>query len=171
MVTLTRGSRLARALRCPQCRQPWLPQRRLFTPSATILHSPVTERSIPESETDGKASTSTPQRPSRLSFIRSQKGPAGASSRGSSGGAKKPRLVLGQTPDKPIRTRFAPSPTGNLHLGSLRTALFNNLASVASRGGSFILRIEDTDQVGVLVLAGMDGLVQLKTDAYLPRIA
>ncbi|KAI9795751.1 MAG: Glutamate--tRNA ligase mitochondrial [Piccolia ochrophora] len=43
------------------------------------------------------------------------------------------------------RTRFAPSPTGYLHLGSLRTALFNFLLAKAS-GGQFILRIEDTDQ-------------------------
>jgi glutamyl-tRNA synthetase len=60
----------------------------------------------------------------------------------------KRRMILGQSPDIPIRTRFAPSPTGYLHLGSLRTALFNNLASLASQGGSFILRIEDTDQAG-----------------------
>ncbi|CAD6506072.1 BgTH12-07004 [Blumeria graminis f. sp. triticale] len=45
----------------------------------------------------------------------------------------------------PARTRFAPSPTGNLHLGSLRTALFNYLIAKATRG-KFILRIEDTDQ-------------------------
>lgn len=56
------------------------------------------------------------------------------------------RTIFGQTTDKPVRTRFAPSPTGYLHLGSLRTALFCNLASTASTGGSFILRIEDTDQ-------------------------
>jgi glutamyl-tRNA synthetase len=43
------------------------------------------------------------------------------------------------------RVRFAPSPTGALHLGSLRTALFNWLAARAD-GGTFILRIEDTDQ-------------------------
>jgi glutamyl-tRNA synthetase len=43
------------------------------------------------------------------------------------------------------RVRFAPSPTGALHLGNLRTALFNWLAARAS-GGSFLLRIEDTDQ-------------------------
>ncbi|KAF2758904.1 hypothetical protein EJ05DRAFT_326009 [Pseudovirgaria hyperparasitica] len=44
-----------------------------------------------------------------------------------------------------VRTRFAPSPTGSLHLGSARTALFNYL--LAKRcGGQFILRIEDTDQ-------------------------
>ncbi|POR33011.1 Putative glutamate--tRNA ligase, mitochondrial [Tolypocladium paradoxum] len=56
------------------------------------------------------------------------------------------RTILGQSSDLPIRARFAPSPTGYLHLGSLRTALFNNLAASASKGGAFILRIEDTDQ-------------------------
>ncbi|CZR57350.1 related to glutamyl-tRNA synthetase [Phialocephala subalpina] len=45
----------------------------------------------------------------------------------------------------PARTRFAPSPTGYLHLGSLRTALFNYLVAKAT-GGQFLLRIEDTDQ-------------------------
>ncbi|PBP27926.1 glutamyl-tRNA synthetase [Diplocarpon rosae] len=45
----------------------------------------------------------------------------------------------------PARTRFAPSPTGYLHLGSLRTALFNYLIARAT-GGQFLLRIEDTDQ-------------------------
>ncbi|KAH6603574.1 glutamyl-trna synthetase [Trichoderma cornu-damae] len=54
--------------------------------------------------------------------------------------------ILGQSANLPIRARFAPSPTGYLHLGSLRTALFNKLAVSASNGGSFILRIEDTDQ-------------------------
>jgi len=43
------------------------------------------------------------------------------------------------------RVRFAPSPTGALHIGSLRTALFNWLAARAT-GGSSLLRIEDTDQ-------------------------
>ena len=44
-----------------------------------------------------------------------------------------------------IRTRFAPSPTGHLHIGNLRTALFNCLVSRKS-GGSFILRLDDTDR-------------------------
>ena len=44
-----------------------------------------------------------------------------------------------------IRVRFAPSPTGPLHIGGLRTALFNYLFA-RKQGGSFILRIEDTDQ-------------------------
>ena len=44
-----------------------------------------------------------------------------------------------------IRTRFAPSPTGYMHIGNLRTALYTYLIA-KKEGGSFILRIEDTDQ-------------------------
>lgn len=44
-----------------------------------------------------------------------------------------------------VRVRFAPSPTGPLHIGGLRTALFNYLYA-RKHGGTFILRIEDTDQ-------------------------
>jgi glutamyl-tRNA synthetase len=46
---------------------------------------------------------------------------------------------------KPIRVRFAPSPTGFLHVGGARTALFNWLYA-RSTGGTFVLRIEDTDR-------------------------
>lgn len=46
---------------------------------------------------------------------------------------------------KKVRVRFAPSPTGGLHLGGVRTALFNYLFA-KQQGGDFILRIEDTDQ-------------------------
>ncbi|MEX0769917.1 MAG: glutamate--tRNA ligase [Balneolaceae bacterium] len=45
-----------------------------------------------------------------------------------------------------IRVRFAPSPTGFLHIGGLRTALYNYLFARHHQGGKFILRIEDTDQ-------------------------
>jgi glutamyl-tRNA synthetase len=48
-------------------------------------------------------------------------------------------------PRIPARTRFAPSPTGNLHLGSIRTALFNYLLARKTKG-QFLLRLEDTDQ-------------------------
>jgi glutamyl-tRNA synthetase len=48
-------------------------------------------------------------------------------------------------PDVRVRTRFAPSPTGALHFGSVRTALFAWLTA-RHAGGDFILRIEDTDQ-------------------------
>jgi len=46
---------------------------------------------------------------------------------------------------KPVRTRFAPSPTGYLHIGGARTALFNWLFA-RKHGGTFILRVEDTDE-------------------------
>ena len=48
-------------------------------------------------------------------------------------------------PDSPVRVRFAPSPTGHLHVGGARTALFNWLFA-RHHGGTFILRIEDTDR-------------------------
>ena len=44
-----------------------------------------------------------------------------------------------------VRVRFAPSPTGPLHMGGVRTALFNYLFA-KKHGGDFLLRIEDTDQ-------------------------
>jgi glutamyl-tRNA synthetase len=47
--------------------------------------------------------------------------------------------------DKRVRVRFAPSPTGGLHLGGVRTALFNYLFA-KKNNGDFVLRIEDTDQ-------------------------
>src|SRR5215217_3425283 len=45
----------------------------------------------------------------------------------------------------PVRVRFAPSPTGFLHVGGARTAIYNDLLR-QSAGGAFILRIEDTDK-------------------------
>lgn len=47
--------------------------------------------------------------------------------------------------DQKVRVRFAPSPTGGLHLGGVRTVLFNYLFA-KNKGGDFIVRIEDTDQ-------------------------
>ena len=47
--------------------------------------------------------------------------------------------------NQPIRVRFAPSPTGPLHMGGVRTALYNYLFA-KKHGGTFILRVEDTDQ-------------------------
>ena len=46
--------------------------------------------------------------------------------------------------DRPIRARMAPSPTGPLHIGTARAALFNYLFA-RRQGGTFILRLEDTD--------------------------
>ena len=48
------------------------------------------------------------------------------------------------TESKPVRVRFAPSPTGKLHVGGARTAIYN-WAFARACGGTFILRIEDTD--------------------------
>jgi len=68
-----------------------------------------------------------------------------------------------------IRTRFAPSPTGLLHIGGARTALFNFLFA-RHHGGEFVLRIEDTDRARStqeavqVILDGLDWL-GLKSDA------
>ncbi len=56
-----------------------------------------------------------------------------------------------------VRVRFAPSPTGPLHIGGARTALFNYLFA-KQHGGTFILRIEDTDQVRYV--AGAEEYIQ-----------
>ncbi len=63
-----------------------------------------------------------------------------------------------ETPNRPVRTRFAPSPTGPLHIGSARTALFTWLLA-RHYGGQFVLRIEDTDQKRFI-----EGSIQLVTD-------
>ena len=57
-------------------------------------------------------------------------------------------------PHGKVRTRFAPSPTGYMHVGNLRTALYTYLQA-RHNGGTFILRIEDTDQ-GRLVEGAVD---------------
>ena len=65
-----------------------------------------------------------------------------------------------------VRVRFAPSPTGYLHVGGARTALFNWLFA-RQQGGDFILRIEDTDQersTSEMVDGILEGLRWLKMD-------
>ena len=62
-----------------------------------------------------------------------------------------------------IRVRFAPSPTGPLHIGGLRTALFNYLFA-RKNGGAFILRIEDTDQTRYV--EGAEDYIQASLDWY-----
>ena len=62
-----------------------------------------------------------------------------------------------------VKTRFAPSPTGSLHVGSVRTALFAWLYAKANQG-QFILRIEDTDEARstqASVQAILDGMAWL----------
>lgn len=61
-----------------------------------------------------------------------------------------------------VRTRFAPSPTGFLHVGGLRTALYNFLYA-RKHGGQFLLRLEDTDQDRLVSGAMEDILNSLKT--------
>ncbi|CAM0137276.1 Glutamate--tRNA ligase mitochondrial [Umbelopsis sp. WA50703] len=65
--------------------------------------------------------------------------------------------VSAKEPTTPVRVRFAPSPTGNLHLGGLRTALLNYLLA-RKTNGTMILRIEDTDR-NRLVPGSVDMLV------------
>lgn len=60
---------------------------------------------------------------------------------------------------KKVRTRFAPSPTGPLHIGGVRTALFNYLFA-KKHGGDFILRVEDTDKT-----REVEGAVDYITDS------
>ena len=57
------------------------------------------------------------------------------------------------------RVRFAPSPTGHLHLGGLRTALFNQLLARCT-GGTFLLRVEDTDDAR-RVEGSVEGIVSV----------
>lgn len=57
---------------------------------------------------------------------------------------------------KNARLRFAPSPTGHLHLGGLRTALFNHILARKWKG-KWILRIEDTDRVSIRDLVAVGG--------------
>ncbi len=73
---------------------------------------------------------------------------------------------MGATPDQPVVTRFAPSPTGFLHIGGARTALFN-LLFARHHGGKFLLRIEDTDRARstqAAVDAILDGMRWLDLD-------
>ena len=63
---------------------------------------------------------------------------------------------------KPVRTRMAPSPTGDVHIGTLRTSLYN-FAFARKNQGKFILRIEDTDQKR-LVVGAADRTLQVFKD-------
>jgi glutamyl-tRNA synthetase len=56
-----------------------------------------------------------------------------------------PISIVSSNPSIPVRVRFAPSPTGALHIGGARTALYNWLYA-RGRGGELVLRIEDTDR-------------------------
>lgn len=68
-------------------------------------------------------------------------------------------------PHGQVRTRFAPSPTGYMHVGNLRTALYTWLIA-RHHGGKFILRIEDTDQ-GRLVEGAVDVIYKTMAECHL----
>lgn len=68
-------------------------------------------------------------------------------------------------PSNKVRTRFAPSPTGYMHVGNLRTALYTYLIA-RHAGGKFILRIEDTDQ-GRLVEGAVDVIYKTMAQCHL----
>ena len=68
-------------------------------------------------------------------------------------------------PKGTVRTRFAPSPTGYMHIGNLRTALYTWLIA-RSHGGTFILRIEDTDK-GRLVEGATDVIYRTMAECHL----
>ena len=69
-------------------------------------------------------------------------------------------------PKGKVRTRFAPSPTGYMHVGNLRTALYTWLIA-RHAGGTFILRIEDTDQ-GRLVEGATDVIYRTMAECISP---
>ncbi|KAM5353929.1 hypothetical protein ACJ41O_000579 [Fusarium nematophilum] len=166
-----RSTRLSRHIpRVQWLRRP-LPARRAFTTSLTRPHdsngaapekvsSPPVKVSATQTETESPQNQVNLQgqrvkpgaevkgkgRPSRLAALKKRNTGASTSDGETNDSEGSQRYILGQSADTPIRTRFAPSPTGYLHLGSLRTALFNNLVAKATKGGEFILRVEDTDQ-------------------------
>jgi hypothetical protein len=162
MSSLCRSIRATGSFRCPKCFRPCQTQLRLFSSSPARSQKTDRKPSLRQSllrdkearsnnessqSTSGASHVTGPSEKAGFAALRRprQKGQPGDNAGTSTG--KKPRIILGQSAELPIRTRFAPSPTGFLHLGSLRTALFNNLASAVTTGGSFILRLEDTDQV------------------------
>jgi len=69
--------------------------------------------------------------------------------------------VLGDLAPEDVRVRFPPSPTGNLHVGNVRSALFN-WAFARHYGGTLVLRIEDTDLARSTEQAGQQLLDDLR---------
>lgn len=172
-VSIARASELSASLRCVQYRRQWLPQRRNFTRSTALFisdHEFVQanlDKSILDNGQDLRPQMGfrskedvvnqevgnqekDVRRPKSLALKdRLRKGPrkALAEATPEKQGKKEVPSILGHPRSKPMRTRFAPSPTGDMHLGSLKTALVNQLVANSTTRGSFILRIEDTDQV------------------------
>ncbi|KAF4454732.1 Glutamyl-tRNA synthetase [Fusarium austroafricanum] len=149
---LSRSTRLTSSVLKPQFLHPSAPLiRRGFANSVVgrqhDQNSDIATKASSSSLKDLNKQDDRPtKKPSRLAALKKRSQNVNTSEMKSKGGEAGQRYILGQSADKPIRTRFAPSPTGYLHLGSLRTALFNNLVAKATKGGDFIIRIEDTDQ-------------------------
>ena len=81
-------------------------------------------------------------------------------------------MSASSSPDRPVVTRIAPSPTGSMHIGTARTALFNWLYA-RHCGGTFLLRIEDTDRersTEAAVQVIFDGLAWLGLEADAPAV-
>jgi len=72
--------------------------------------------------------------------------------------------------NRPIKVRFAPSPTGDLHVGNIRTALFD-WAYARHTGGIFLFRIEDTDKERVTDEYIQRARIRLEEDAAMTRPA
>ncbi|HEY0270149.1 MAG TPA: glutamate--tRNA ligase [Sphingomonas sp.] len=91
---------------------------------------------------------------------------------GASGEDQSEPKAAGIAPARPVVTRFAPSPTGFLHIGGARTALFNWLWA-RHTGGTFLLRIEDTDRARSTepaIAAILDGMRWLGLDWDGPEV-
>ena len=154
-MSLVLGRRsLVRSSICSTCLQQLHVQRRDFVRTA----SPATSQASKGANESITTSSDQAKQHSDRNASQTAVPPASGGSLGLRGLRKKTRqvnneatgasrMILGCPADRPIRTRFAPSPTGYLHLGSLRTALFNNAVAHASKDGAFLVRIEDTDQV------------------------
>jgi glutamyl-tRNA synthetase len=153
---LSRSTRLsARILQAQLLHRSTIPIRRGFT-NSLVRHDQNSDIATKVSPAQSNAENLTGEakqngqpvkKTSRLAALKKRSQTSNTSKTGVKEDETSQQYILGQSADKPIRARFAPSPTGYLHLGSLRTALFNNLVAKATKGGDFIIRIEDTDQV------------------------
>jgi glutamyl-tRNA synthetase len=155
---LSRSTRLSKSILQAQIlHRSTTPIRRGFTssPARPDQNSDIAAKASPaQSNTDtlseeAKQNGQPVKKTSRLAALKKRSQASNTSKTDVKEDETSQRYILGQSVDKPIRARFAPSPTGYLHLGSLRTALFNNLVAKATKGGDFIIRIEDTDQVNL----------------------
>ena len=147
MASISRSLRTTRSAWCLSCRRLASPPRLTPYSFASISRAYSDQGSsgaAQEGETPTKKKTKNGK--GGLSALRAARKEREWAHRTESDRTEKRIFKQPANSDNPIRARFAPSPTGYIHLGSLRTALFNNLLAVATKG-QFIIRIEDTDQV------------------------